>query len=801
VIPDLSTIPHPTATAQWVDEPVWRSNVGDETNTTKQKPMVDMGRVQLSPASVSPFAGLMPTQFVAARVRPRTLSRAALVERLTAAIAPGQVTLLLAGAGWGKSTLLALWHARDPRPDRCAWFSIDPSDNELTRFWACMLAALETVDPGLSAISSGLLASPRTTVLDDAVPALVSELMGLEEPATLVLDDYDLIDNRDIEDSLRLFVEHLPPMLRLVIASRHRPALPIANLRARGQLVDFRVDGLRFTRDEAGALLRGESNIELTDDEIGILYDRTEGWVAGLHLASLSIAADPHPHEAVTGFASGDRNIGEYFRDEVLDHQAGVIRNFLQQTSVLPRLSASVCDAVTGQTNSAELLRTIEHDQLFLVPLDDERRWYRYHHLFNDVLVRDLRTANPSLVIQLHHRAAEWHRDNGDPVEAVRHALASEDRALATDLIATHSLWLCFRGEVETVLGWLHALGAERCREDVRLCLARIVVAFAGGRITEMNRWAALAEVAAQRYGMSDKVVTAFRVLITVTKWSAAYSEGDVTRSLKIAQELGRHPEVPAPWRAIARTVLGWSLYRSGQFRAAQDVLSSAGVLADEDDDALNGMISYGIQAIIAAADGLAHEAERFAAQSEVFRADNALGQHFDAWGATFARGWIVLSDQDNEHAHRYFERALESVQRGPRRLELAEVLTALSMAEESLGDVASAARHRAEAQRTLRKCPDPGYLLADPRTGPVTASVPKAAERYPGWADLTDAELLIARLVSEGLTNRAIASKLSLSRHTIDSHLKHTFTKLDIRSRVQLTRVVLANPPSLQHP
>jgi DNA-binding CsgD family transcriptional regulator/uncharacterized protein HemY len=242
--------------------------------------------------------------------------------------------------------------------------------------------------------------------------------------------------------------------------------------------------------------------------------------------------------------------------------------------------------------------------------------------------------------------------------------------------------------------------------------------------------------------------------------------------------------------------VLGWSLYRSGQFRPAQDTLSAASVLADEDGDGLNAMIANGILAIIAAANGLFHEVERLAAQAERASENNALAEHFDNCCTYFARGWSALSQQENEQARTYFERALELVRRGPRNVEIAEVLTALSMAEEALGDLASSAVHLVEAQHTLRTCLDPGYLLADPRKGSRHAQKPRAAEPYPGWINLTEAELLIARLVSEGLTNRAIASRLSLSQHTIDSHLKHTFTKLDIRSRVQLTRAVLANRP-----
>jgi ATP/maltotriose-dependent transcriptional regulator MalT len=755
-----------------------------------------MGKAQRSLQPPVSFAGLMPTQFAAPRVRPHTLARTALVGKLNNATAPGQVTLLVAGAGWGKSTLLALWHARDPRPDRCGWFSIDSTDNEPGRFWTGTLAAFATIDPGLSAGPSRLLAAAQRTVLDDLVPSLVTQLMGLQEPATLVIDDYHLIRNRKIQQSLRSFVEHLPPMLQLVISSRSRPGLPVARLRARGQLVDLGIDALRLSRDEAAELVREQNLTQLTEGEIDILFDRTEGWVAGLHLALLSMGADANPHELVADFGHADRGIGDYLRDEVLHRQPPEIQRFLQQTSILNSLTPSACDAVTGRTDSSAMLERIEAEQLFLVPLDNERSSYRYHHLFNDVLEADLHRSDPVLAAESHHRAAEWHREDGDPVEAVRHALTTLDRTLATELIASYALATCFHGDVETALAWLHALGDYDCQDDVRLCLARAAVAFAGGRNAEMNRWAGLAELAAGRPGVPAELVTSTRALIALTKWSSAYSEGQITLSLRVAKESNRHGEVPAPWRASAHTVLGWSLYRIGQFRPAQKTLSAASVLADADGDALNVMIANGILAIIAAANGLFHEVDRLAAQAERASANNALDKHFDNWGASFARGWWALSQQNTEQARTYFEGALERARRGPRKVEIAEILTALSMAEESLGDLASSSVHLVEAQNTLRTCVDPGYLLSDPRNRRHHVQEPSAAEPYPGWINLTEAELLIARLVAEGLTNRAIASRLSLSQHTIDSHLKHTFTKLDIRSRVQLTRAVLANGP-----
>jgi LuxR family maltose regulon positive regulatory protein len=449
---------------------------------------------------------------------------------------------------------------------------------------------------------------------------------------------------------------------------------------------------------------------------------------------------------------------------------------------------------VTGQTNSAELIGRIEQDQLFLVPLDNQRHWYRYHHLFADVLCTDLERDRPGTDEELHHRAAIWHTDNDDPVEAVHHALASGDLDLATAFITRYSLLVCLQGSTELVLGWLHALGTDVCRGDVQLCVARALVAAGGNRTADMTHWAELAEAKLELPGTTEATMSSTREVLALARWSAAYSGGDVATSLRLARQATGRDDDNAPWRSASRTALGWSLYRSGQYRAAQDVLSAAAALADEDGDRRNSMVAYGIQAIIAAANQLPHEVERLAVLAVDSSASPAASVHPDAWCIAFARGWASLSQNDSERAGGYFQRSVDLLGQGSKLVEMAESLTALSMAEHILGAEDSADRHVAEARRLLQECADPGYLLADPRKmerGTVRSPAPEAEAR---WATLTEAEILIASLVAQGLTNRAIAKQLSLSHHTVDSHLKHAFTKLDLRSRVELTRAFLGH-------
>jgi LuxR family maltose regulon positive regulatory protein len=717
---------------------------------------------------VSVLAGLLRTKLTVPRPRPGALERAALVDHLCAVASPGRLTLVVAGAGWGKSTLLALWHRQDPRPGRFTYVSIDAGDNDLTRFWAYILAALAPIGEGLATRSTRLLNASGTTVIEDVVPALMNELTAVTEPVTLVLDDYQLIGNDEIHHSMSLLAEHLPVTLRLVIASRTTPALPTIKLRGKGQLVDINADELRFSTAETGDLLQREMHADLSAEDVGLLRDRTEGWAAGLHLAALSLRGLPDPHHLIHRFAGDDRHIGDYLFSEVLDRQPEQIRTFLRCSCILERFCPSLCDAVTGGAESADLLKRIEDAQLFLIPLDNRREWYRYHHLFADVLNNDLERAEPSLVPELHRRAADWHETHDLPVEAVRHALAGGDTQQATDLIARHAVSVFLQGHMETVLGWFETLGEDVCRADARVCVAGAIVAAAGGRVRDMERWSDFAEMAARSSELPAQLVHSVRVGVSLTRWTATYPVGDVDASLRHARQalqLATHD--PAPWRLIS--ALGWSLYRKGQFLEAQAQLAQAGALAEEHGEYPIAIGSWGVQAIIAAAEDRHHDAERFAAEAEQISQDHALSEQYQSWCYHCARGWLSFRQAEHECAEGLFQRALQLLRRGPLRLETIEVLTALAMTHQQLGRVHSAREYLTEALRILDQCPDPGYLLADPRKVSFPPP-PSTCTDHPD--DLTDREAEVLRLVADGLTAQEIAGRLHLSPPGADAHL-----------------------------
>jgi len=401
--------------------------------------------------------------------------------RLTAglnAAAQSRLTLVSAPAGFGKTTLLAEWLAAAPAEERSvAWLSLDQSDNHAASFWTYLITALQTVEPHLGANAISLLQSFQPPPIESVLTTLLNELSRVSHDVVLVLDDYHLIESRDIHDGMVFLLDHLPPRMHLLIAGRADPPLPLARLRARGELVEIRAADLRFSPDEAAAYLNQVMGLDLTARDVAALEGRTEGWIAALQLAALSMQGRDDVAGFIAGFAGDDRYIVDYLAEEVLRRQPERVRSFLLQTSILDRLSAPLCNALTGQDSGKAMLESMERGNVFVVALDDRRRWYRYHHLFADVLHARLLDEQPGQVPDLHRRASAWYERNGEPSQAIRHALTAEDFPRAADLIELAMPELRRGRREATLLDWLAALPDELF--DVRPVLS----AFYGGAL------------------------------------------------------------------------------------------------------------------------------------------------------------------------------------------------------------------------------------------------------------------------------------------------------------------------------
>lgn len=547
---------------------------------------------------------LLETKLYAPKRRSGLVPRPRLTERLNRGI-ESKATLVSAPAGFGKTTLLAEWLAAAPPHKRsAAWLSLDQSDNQAASFWTNLITALQTVAPGVGASALSLLQEGQPPPIESVLATLLNELDAAPNDIVLVLDDYHAIDANDIQDGVAFLLEHLPARMHLVIATRADPALPLARLRARGELVEIRAVDLRFTPDEAAAYFKGVMRLELTPQDVAALESRTEGWIAALQLAALSMQGRDDVAGFIAGFAGDDRYIVDYLAEEVLQRQSEHVRSFLLQTSILGRLSGPLCDAVTGQGGGRATLEALDRGNLFLVPLDDRRRWYRYHHLFGDVLLARLLDEQSDHVADLHRLASEWYEQNNEPSEAIRHALAGEDFERAANLIELAIPAMRQARQGATGLRWLEALPDElisfRPVLSVHYAGALLVsgqLEGAEARLRDAERWLDTpAEAREGPNGRSTGMVVAdeegFRRLpgaIAIYRSAQALAVGDVVGTITQARRaldlVGEDDHVE---RGSAAGFLGLVYWASGELEAAHrswtDAMASlqkAGHVAD----------------------------------------------------------------------------------------------------------------------------------------------------------------------------------------------------------------------------
>ena len=416
---------------------------------------------------------LLETKLFLPRPRSGVVLRPRLRERLQQGLA-AKLMLVSAPAGFGKTTLLVDWMAAvsaSPGADiSTAWVSLDASDNDPATFWNYLIAALRTVAPDVGAEALGLLQEPQPPSIQLVLTTLLNDLGAADVEVVLVLDDYHVIDSLEVQTGMAFLLDHLPPRLHLVIASRADPALPLSRLRARGDLIEIRASDLRFTPDEAASYLNDAMGLQLTPDDVTSLEERTEGWIAALQLAALSLTGRDDVASFIAGFAGDDRYVVDYLVEEVLQRQPEDVQTFLLQTSVLDRMTGSLCDALTGQDGGRAVLEALDRDNLFLVPLDDRRQWYRYHHLFADVLQARLLDEQPGRIGDLHRLASSWFQEHGDPAEAIRHAVAGGDFGSAAALMELQMPTLQRDRRETTIRSWLEGLPDEVLRVRPVLC-------------------------------------------------------------------------------------------------------------------------------------------------------------------------------------------------------------------------------------------------------------------------------------------------------------------------------------------
>ncbi len=594
---------------------------------------------------------ILATKLYIPPVRPELVSRPRLIERLNEGLGQNQgfgrkLSLISAPAGFGKTTLVSEWVAGCERP--AAWLSLDEGDNAPTRFLAYLVAALQTLAlSGVKGIAAnigkgvlGVLQSPQPPPTESILTVLINEIITVSDNFVLVLDDYHVIDAKPVDTALTFLLEHLPPQMHLVIATREDPQLPLARLRVRGQLTELRVADLRFTPSEAAGFLNQVMGLNLSAEEIAALETRTEGWIAGLQMAALSMQGRADTASFIQAFTGSHHFVMDYLVEEVLQRQPDRVRSFLLQTSILDRLSGPLCDAVrfgsakspTGQEDGRGMLEALERDNLFVVPLNDNRQWYRYHHLFADVLQAHLTEEQPDRVPILHRRASEWYERNGLPADAVRYAFAAEDFERVADL--AELAWPAMDSSFQSAawLGWVKALPDELIRTRPVLSTQYAWALWMGGeleaseaRLRDAERWLdPTGDMSARPEGSSVGMVVVdeeqFRTLpaqIALVRAYNAEAHGDVSGTVKYAElALKLTPEEDHLGRAQATVSLGFTYWASGDLEAAHRALADWINSMQKAGNMVFAIASTFALADIMVAQGRLHEAVRAYKQS-----------------------------------------------------------------------------------------------------------------------------------------------------------------------------------------
>jgi LuxR family maltose regulon positive regulatory protein len=536
-------------------------------------------------------SSLLDTKLYAPR-RPKGLvSRPHLTDRVERGT-QSKLTLVSAPAGFGKSTLLAEWlGGAQADGSVTGWLSLDPGDNDPVAFWTHLIAALRTVAPTVGAKALALLESLDRSI-EVVLAPLLNELNALPNDLVLVLDDYHAIDSPEIQVGMAFLLEHLPAQVHVVIATRADPALPLARLRARGELIEIRAVDLRFTADEVSTFLNEVMTLGLTAQDVEVLEGRTEGWITAIQLAGLSMQGRKDISGFIARFAGDDRYIVDYLVEEVLQRQPEHVRTFLLETSILSRLNGPLSDAVTGQDGGKTMLEALERQNLLLVPLDDRREWYRYHHLFADVLQARLLDERPEHVAELHRRATEWYERDGERAEAIRHAMAGKDFARAADLVELAMPATSRDRQEATLRRWLEALPDELIRARPVLSngyagsiLVRGQTEGVEARLRDAERWLdGTAEASAEVDGSASAMVVvdeaAFRELpnrVAVHRAGQARLLGDVAGTIAQARRaLELAAEDDDLGRGAASTLLGLAYWTNADLEAATSLYADA---------------------------------------------------------------------------------------------------------------------------------------------------------------------------------------------------------------------------------
>ena len=685
--------------------------------------------------------------------RRQVVARPHLIEKLNAGL-HRKLTVISAPAGFGKSTLVSAWLAECGRP--AAWVSLDERDSDPSRFLMYVIQALQTVVPGFGEEVLATLQGPLPPALEGVLTALVNALAAIDEAVLLVLDDTHAIESPPVDHALAFFVEHLPPHVHLVIATREDPRLPLPRLRARDHVTELRAADLRFTLDEAATFLNQVMGLQLAADDVRQLETRTEGWIAGLQLAALSLRGHDDAAGFIRTFGGSHRFVLDYLVEEVLQRQSERMQDFLLRTSILERLCGPLCEALLEQGGGQETLAALESANLFIVPLDNERRWYRYHHLFADLLKQRLLSTSSSSaarerVAADHLRASIWYEENRMELEAFQHAAAAHDLPRAARLVEGEGMPLHFRGAVTPVLTWLSTLSQADLDAYPALWVTSASVDLFVGRFAGIESKLQAAEAALKSIDGDARTRDLFGHIASIRATLAVgFQDADT-----ILMQSRRALELLHPGNLPVRTATAWTLGHAHQMRGDRRAAREA--------------------------------------YTEALAQSEAIGHVVITLAATIGLGNLEEADQDLERASETYRRVLQLAGDSPLPV-VCEAHLGLGRICYAWNDLDAAERHGQQAAQLAKQLENTGRFaaceeflsrVAQARDAlAVAAEAPDPAQRL--IEPLNARELEILALIARGLSNREIGEQLFLALDTVKGYNRSIFGKLQVQRRTE---------------
>ena len=713
--------------------------------------------------------------------RPKVVVRQRLLDRLNDGMDGRKLTLVSAPAGFGKSTLLSSW--LHDAPFATAWLSLDEDDNDPARFLLYLIAALQTAVPHIGQNLLPILQSPQPPSSQAILTPLLNDLAQLTAPVVLVLDDYHLIEEQPVDEAITFLLQHFPPHLHLVIATREDPTLPLARLRARGQLTELRAADLRFTHDEASDFLNKAMELNLPANQIAALEARTEGWAVGLQLAAISLQGQADSSQFINSFTGSHRFVLDYLVEEVLHQLPATTQHFLLHTSILERLCGPLCDALLTDAPSgsgAQTLRHLEQANLFIIPLDDERRWYRYHHLFAELLGQRLQQEATSNEADLHLRASIWYEANELEIDAFHHATLAGDIERAARLVEGGGMPLHFRGAVTPVLNWLGGLPTAVLDQNPVLWVLYASALLFVGQLAGAAQKADAAEAALAQTEQDEMIrdlighVASIRATLGVSQHQAETIIAESERALAYL-----HPE-NLPVRTATIWSLGVAHQLQGNLAAATQAYTEAVAISEQIGHfIIHVMATLGLAQVRQAENKLQLAAETFQ------RVLAIIGEAPFPIAGEAHLGLAQISYEQNglKAAEIHVAQAIPLAKQiiGTDRYAVCQLMAArLRLA---VGDVPGAELALTEAEQFVQEHHF-DYLL--PEITAVQTQLQTQQVSQPLAEPLSPRELEVLQLIAQGLSNREIGERLFLTLNTVKGHNRRIFAKLQVQRRTE---------------